>query len=622
MYSDQDPFPRYPESNFLHLPNKEDQELEYKLKLSFCELRKIMDDAGQQWTSNISKEERAVLHKLRGKDLVYLPSDKGGEFCITTTQAYDEAAQRHLDDEAIYTRVPRMTANTIEKKISRVWKDVSNAEKVKQHVARTFVTNNSDLPTFYHLVKTHKAGPELRVRPIVSNCTGPTKKISWLLCYILKPLYRLLPAHLEDSKQLITSITELDPSVTSAYRYPISLDVKSLFTSIPPLEAIRALETKIFRHGEVNWSMRADSIRELLKVVFANTYFRFRGRVYRQTSGLPMGNSVSSVMASVYMDAIEERSLSSLNVAMYRRYVDDVFCLTTCEEEARTILDFMNSQDDNIEFELELPRQGSLSLLDFSLCFHSGNRAPPVFSFYRKPARKPVFLHYRSAVPLAAKLSCIQNERKRINRRCSSPNDTKRHQQEFDNILRTNGFPERIVCPPAAAHKRRNKRRPSETKWVYLQFPFVSDSIQRRVQAIFSRNGLPVRVFDRNHTLRAALKRKEVPKACDLEGCSIKGSKLCYIKKCVYQLRCTSCWQTYIGSTLRCLHERVREHRQQERSSVFQHQRRCGATLKAEVIARARDNTSLRFQEALLIRERKPAMNAKREVDELLSLVF
>ena len=220
---------------------------------------------------------------------------------------------------------------------------MSNAEKIKAHIAKSFVTHNSDLPTFYHLVKTHKPGPELKIRPIVSNCTGPTKKISWLLSNVLKPIYRLLPAHLEDSKQLIASISDLDPSITSTFRYPFSLDVKSLYTSVPPLEAIKALENKILRHREVSWPMRADHITELLKVVFANTYFRFHDSVYKQTSGLPMGNSVSGVMAAVYMDAIEERSLSSINVALYKRYVDDIFCLTTSEDEAKAIFGFMNS---------------------------------------------------------------------------------------------------------------------------------------------------------------------------------------------------------------------------------------------------------------------------------------
>ena len=46
----------------------------------------------------------------------------------------------------------------------------------------------------------------------------------------------------------------------------------------------------------------------------------------------------------------------------------------------------------------------------------------------------------------------------------------------------------------------------------------------------------------------------------------------------------------------------------------------CGAPFETKVIARARDNTTLRFKEALLIHDNKPSINVKREIDELLSL--
>ena len=229
-------------------------------------------------------------------------------------------------------------------------------------------------------------------------------------------------------------------------------------------------------------------------------------------------------------------------------------------------------------------------------------------------------MHSESAMPLAAKLSCIRNERKRINVRCSSPTDAQRHQENFSALLRQNGYAEHVLRKPAVHSRKKPKRRPPPSDTIYFQFPFVTDSVQRRVQAIFTKNGLPVSVFDHNTTLRNALQKKQQEKTCNLKDCSIANSNLCYTRRCVYKLECTKCPHFYIGSTLRCLHERVREHLQQERSSVFQHKSNCGATFDVKVIAKARDNTTLRFKEALLIRDTKPTINAKREIDELLSL--
>ena len=76
-------------------------------------------------------------------------------------------------------------------------------------------------------------------------------------------------------------------------------------------------------------------------------------------------------LSSVYMDIIEDRSLHHLNIGLYKRYVDDCFCLTTNVEEARIILTTMNAQDENISFDIELPENGSLALLDFSVSFHN-----------------------------------------------------------------------------------------------------------------------------------------------------------------------------------------------------------------------------------------------------------
>ena len=59
------------------------------------------------------------------------------------------------------------------------------------------------------------------------------------------------------------------------------------------------------------------------------------------------------------------------------------------------------------------------------------------------------------------------------------------------------------------------------------------------------------------------------------------------------------------------------------RSRFFQHIGQCaGAKISTNVIAKARDNTSLRFKEALLTHKKRPQINAKRQIDELLSLTL
>ena len=149
-----------------------------------------------------------------------------------------------------------MTPKTIETKINRTWKAISDAESIPQQISKSYMNYNSDLPKFYHLVKTHKKSQEMKIRPIVSNLSGPTRKISWLLCKVLNPIYRLLPTHLESSAQLISSISNLDTDTTNVFNFPFSLDVRALYTSIPPQDAVKALRNKLCRHKDVRWALR------------------------------------------------------------------------------------------------------------------------------------------------------------------------------------------------------------------------------------------------------------------------------------------------------------------------------------------------------------------------------
>ena len=42
---------------------------------------------------------------LRKKDNVYLPSDKGGEFCVIDLQTYNDLAVQHLNDTETFRKI-------------------------------------------------------------------------------------------------------------------------------------------------------------------------------------------------------------------------------------------------------------------------------------------------------------------------------------------------------------------------------------------------------------------------------------------------------------------------------------------------------------------------------------
>ncbi|PFX27863.1 hypothetical protein AWC38_SpisGene7412 [Stylophora pistillata] len=89
---------------------------------------------------------------------------------------------------------------------------------------------------------------------------------------------------------------------------------------------------------------------------------------------------------------------------------------TTNEETADHFHHVMNNVHPNLKFEIEKPETTpsgmSLSLLDFKVTISKDGNSS--FEFYKKPAKKPLSVHYQSAIPPKSKLNFIRNERKRI----------------------------------------------------------------------------------------------------------------------------------------------------------------------------------------------------------------
>ncbi|XP_066026295.1 telomerase reverse transcriptase-like [Pocillopora verrucosa] len=133
---------------------------------------------------------------------------------------------------------------------------------------------------------------------------------------------------------VIERIQDGDSNDNKTLPYPCSLDVVSLYTSIPIQEAIDNTVDRI-EHSMLHLS-RLD-VAELLN-------FTFEDRIFRQTEGLPMGSSISGILAILFMDKLEQIVLSSYRlIGPYKRYVDDIYLQTANEEKANEFHDTMNS---------------------------------------------------------------------------------------------------------------------------------------------------------------------------------------------------------------------------------------------------------------------------------------
>ena len=67
--------------------------------------------------------------------------------------------------------------------------------------------------------------------------------------------------------------------------------------------------------------MTADNIIELLGFCLNNTYFLFQEVFYEQTKGAAMGSPLGPIVADIYMEAFENRAIST---ALHPQDVEEV----------------------------------------------------------------------------------------------------------------------------------------------------------------------------------------------------------------------------------------------------------------------------------------------------------
>ena len=116
----------------------------------------------------------------------------------------------------------------------------------------------------------------------------------------------------------------------------VSFDVVSLFTKVPISLALSTVEDLLNKDSNLDsrTSLNVTDIMGLLKLCLESNDFVFKNNYYHQKFGCAMGNPVSTVIANLVMEHVENRIFSSSNntcIRFWKRFVDDVWVwMTIC----------------------------------------------------------------------------------------------------------------------------------------------------------------------------------------------------------------------------------------------------------------------------------------------------
>ena len=202
-------------------------------------------------------------------------------------------------------------------------------------------------------------------------------------------------------------------------------------------------------------------------------------------------------------------------------------------------------------------------------------------------------------MPTKSKLNIIRNERKRIKDRCSSDISANQYLNTFDDSLRLNGYPENSIERTKCPHNPQRNPQPGNTEWSYIKIPYISERLNHRITNNFRKENIPARIVHKSHILKQALSHTSTERKCTRNKCLISNTGLCLRRNAVYQLTCNSCGQQYISSTTRFIHDCVRDHINNENSSVKKHLYSCQNEdhkgIEVKIIMSENDPANLRF---------------------------
>ena len=282
-----------------------------------------------------------------------------------------------------------------------------------------------------------------------------------------------------------------------------------------------------------------------------------------------------------------------------------------------SFLKYLNSRHPKIRFTKDVENNGCLSFLDVNLRRVNNKLETSVF---RKPSFTGLGLSFFSFIPSCVKKAVVHSAVNRAFRICSNYQLLNCEFNFLKRFFQNNGYPKQLIesvirsvldkmmgtpVPPSPTVKR------LERYFVLPYFGTKSISLQNDIASLLTYYYpyLNPKIVLRNRFTIASLFRfkDRIPKY------SRSGI--------VYEYRCSSCEESYIGSTYMRLHTRVCEHKgisdrtgkmvtSPKHSSIREHSHSCDTPFTMDnFTVLDSEQCALRTLESLYIHKRRPKIN-------------
>lgn len=339
-------------------------------------------------------------------ELLALKADKGNRTVVLSREVYNEKMKQLLNDDRTYEKVKRDPTSRFEKENNNIVKRLNDLNLLKPKQPERLRTYTAVCPKIYGQPKAHKEG--LPLRPVVPCMTSPTYELSKYIGNVIRQSI--------DSKYNIRNSFEFCRYVNTLTlpnsHILVSFDVVALFTSIP-LELVTKSVIKRWNKIKEHTPICLDMFCEIVEFCVNRSYFSFNGEYYIQKFGTAMGNPLSSPIADLVTEELIDHALEAVNfpIPHIKKYVDDMF-LSLPADKIDYVKEVFNSQDNNIQFTVEVEQNRRLPFLDMTLVRQEDQTVRT--EWYMKPIASGRFLNYHSHHPPHHKLNVAFNFAKRV----------------------------------------------------------------------------------------------------------------------------------------------------------------------------------------------------------------
>ena len=311
---------------------------------------------------------------------------------------------------------------------------ISKKHLIKDIVAEGLITQNPRTSRFYTKPKIHKEG--IPGRPVISWVNCHSSKISEYVDYHLQPIVREIPPYNVDTSDFLRKLKSI--TKVSENSYLETLDVKSLYTSIPNSEGIKAV--KISHESFTKKTIATKVTTTFLALILTLNNFILNSENFLQTKGCALVTVCALSYANIFIDHFERKYIYPLTEGKSLtnfRYIDDIFLIwTRTKNELDKFFKDLNKNHLSIKFDYKASKD-RIVFLDTEIYLHKDKLHTEI---YRKETERKHYLHIKCEHPNWWKDSLPYSQAIRIKWISSNQVDLNNSLKEMKNNFIKQGY--------------------------------------------------------------------------------------------------------------------------------------------------------------------------------------